>query len=103
MDDAPATRGGLIVTRSHAASTLQLVEAALDEVEQTVKGTVHGKPHRPDRRGSGLHPSAMQARKKRHPVQRSRSRHALNRVLQHQLLDPPNLDAARHLRLLLCR
>ena len=42
VDEAQETLGGLVVTGGDAAGVLQLVEAALDQVAQALKGAIHG-------------------------------------------------------------
>ena len=55
VDEAKEALGGLVVARGDAAGVLQFVEAALDEVPQSVEGAVDGNAqlsglaHRDDR------------------------------------------------------
>jgi hypothetical protein len=43
VDEAQEALGGLVVACGHPAGVLELVEAAFDEVAQSVKGAVHGQ------------------------------------------------------------
>ena len=42
VDEAQEALCGFVLAGSNAAGVLELVEASLDEVAQSVKGTVHG-------------------------------------------------------------